>query len=362
MFRNGFGESRMTTNKYTSQVLIFALPIILALASLGCSLSSVLGQSASSSQFVATRTPMPTFTPTPAGAAFVEVAPINTEPGVIEPQAQSTTEVTAPETVEPSTIPPTPAEPTATPTPDAVTITVLQNMNVRSGPGTNYPVLGAGTVGQSTKVIGRNADGTWLQIEYPSANGAGWIFAELVQVNGSPETVEIAQAPPPPPPPPTPTPAPQGPPPTPEKKYQFTPTGWYATGNKAIIHFKGRIKDEQGNLVNGYSVLVDNWSWSVLSHPTGASHHYPEKGDGEWDVVIPNQTLGSGLGWWYLTVVRYECPDFLARFDAQCKQFTRLSEDVKIMVNWPDETIINADWICHWDCDKGLYKDAYRRP
>jgi uncharacterized protein YraI len=237
-------------------------------------------------------------------------------------------------------------------------------MNVRSGPGTNYPVVGAGTVGQSTRVTGRNADGTWLQIEYPSADGIGWVFAELVQINGSPEAVEIAQAPPPPPPLPTPTPAPQeqAPPPEPEKKYQFTPTGWHASGNQAIVHFKGRIKDEQGNLVNGYSVLVDNWSWSVLSHPTGASHHYPQKGDGEWDVVIPERNIGSGVGWWYLTVVRYDCPDFFARFDAQCKQFTRLSEDIKIQVVWPDETIINADWICHWDCDKGLYKDAFRQP
>jgi hypothetical protein len=43
-------------------------------------------------------------------------------------------------------------------------------------------------------------------------------------------------------------------------------------------------------------------------------------------------------------------------------RLTRLSEDIKIQVNWPDETIINADWVCHWDCDKGLYKDGYRRP
>jgi uncharacterized protein YraI len=305
---------------------------------------------------------MPTFTPTPEGAAFVEVAPVEAQPPA--PEAQAPVEVTQPESVVPTPTPPppTPAEPTATATPEGVTVTVLQNMNVRSGPGTNYPIVGAGQVGQSTKVIGRNDDGSWLKIEYPSADGTGWIFAELVQVTGNPEGVAIAQAPPPPPPTPTPVPTEPPVPPTPEIKYQFTPTGWHASGNPSIVHFKGRIRDEGGNLVNGYSVLVDNWSWSVLSHPSGASNHYPEKGDGEWDVVIPEKTLGSGVGWWYLTVVRYDCPDFFARFDAQCKQFTRLSEDVKIMVNWPDETVINADWVCHWDCDKGLYKDAYRRP
>lgn len=348
----------MMTPKHNSQFVIFALPIILALVSLGCGLSGALANSGTQSGFAPTRTPMPTFTPTPEGEPFVEVAPINTQPEEAAPPTQPPAE---PSPTPPS---PTPAEPTATPTPEGVTATVLQNMNVRSGPGTNYPIVGAGTAGETTKVLGRNDDGSWLKVEYPSADGVGWIFAQLVQINGDAQAVEIAQAPPPPPPPPTPTPAPQEQaPPEPEKpKYQFTPIGWHASGNAGIIQFKGRLKDEQGNLVNGYSVLVDNWSWSVISHPSGASHWYPEKGDGEWDVVIPTKDLGNGLGWWYLTVVRYDCGDFFAHFDAQCKQFIRLSEDVKIQVNWPDETIINADWICHWDCDKGLYKDGYRRP
>ena len=349
----------MKTANHNAQILIFALPALLALVSIGCGLTTALANSSAHSQFAPTRTPMPTFTPTPAGVAFVEATPINSQVTVTEPQQVPT------EVIEAApTLPPTPSEPTATPTPDAVTITVLQNMNVRSGPGTNYAVVGAGQVGQSTKVVGRNDDGTWLQIEYPSAAGTGWVYTELVQVNGDSQGVEIAEAPPPPPPTATPVPTAPPPPPEPAKpKYQFTPTGWHASPNAAIVHFKGRIKDEAGNLVNGYSVLLDNWSWSVVSHPSGASRWYPEKGDGEWDVVIAAKDIGNGVGWWYLTVVRYDCPGFFdAGFNAQCKQFTRLSEDIKIMVNWPDETIINADWVCHWDCDKGLYSQAYRRP
>jgi hypothetical protein len=147
--------------------------------------------------------------------------------------------------------------------------------------------------------------------------------------------------------------------PTPQT-YQFTPTGWHASGNKAIVHFRGTIRDKAGSPVNGYSILVDNGSWRVLSHPSGASHHYPDRVDGEWDVVIPDPK--TGVGWWTLTVVRYECPDFEQRFDAQCQQFSRLSEDIKVEIVWPDETIVWADWLCHWDCDKGLYAQAYRRP
>lgn len=351
----------MTSKKQNTQIIILVLPALLALVSLGCGLSSMLVSSGGPHEFAPTRTPMPTFTPTPEGVAFVE-APVDPEGPV--PEVEAPVEVVQPvaEPPSPTPPPPTPAEPTATATPEGVTVTVLQNMNVRSGPGTNYPVVGAGTAGQTTKVLGRNDDGTWLQVEYPSANGVGWVFAELVQVTGDAQGVAVAQAPPPPPPTATPVPTEVPPTPVPEKKYQFTPTGWHASENAAIVHFKGRMRDEGGNLVNGFSVLVDNWSWSVVSHPSGASNHYPEKGDGEWDVVIPKDNIGDGVGWWYLTVVKYECPDFFTRFDAQCKQFTRLSEDIKIMVNWPDETIINADWVCHWDCDKGLYKDGYRRP
>jgi hypothetical protein len=234
-------------------------------------------------------------------------------------------------------------------------------MNVRAGPGTNYTVVGPGPAGESANVVGRNSDGSWLQVEYPlTDDGTGWLYAPLVEVTGDPTTVAVVQvaAPAPPPEPPK-EEAPPPPPPPPEKKYQFTPDGFWPSENAAIVHFKGRFKDEGGNLVNGFSVLLDNGSWSVLSHPSGASHHYPEKGDGEWDVVIPN--VATGVGWWWLTVVTYDCPNFEAAFDAQCKQFTRLSEDVKVEVVWPEETVINANWTCHWDCNKGLYVQGFRR-
>jgi len=301
--------------------LIFFMPVLLALVSLGCGLSGILDRSSSvvENQPTPTRTPMPTFTPTPAGEVFIDVAVVGNQQEVTQPQ-QPASEVSQP--LEPPTPTATlvvqqpPPEPTATPVPEAASVTLIQNMNVRGGPGTNYSVIGPGPAGESAKILGRNQDGSWLQIEYPSADGTGWVYAPLVQINGDAQAVAMAAAPPPPPPTPVPEPTePPPPPPPPEPQYQFTPTGWHASGNPGIVHFKGRIKDEAGNLVNGYSVLVDNWSWSIMSHPSGASHHYPEKGDGEWDVVIPNENLGDGVGWWWLSVVRYECPDFLSRFE-----------------------------------------------
>ena len=354
----------------SSKTLI--LTTLFVLLSLGCGLTDRLANLRGADNTLATRTPMPTFTPTAAGQAFIEV-PVVIETEAVEvanvqDQQQTETIAIEPVSAEPSATPVPIEEPSPTPEPqsvnETVTATVLNDMNVRGGPGTGYPVLGNGPAGASSRVVGRNADASWLQVEYPpGSSSTGWLYTELIQVSGDPQTVQVVQVDPPPQSvaaaQPAAQPQAEAPPPEPEQpKYQFTPTGWHASENAAIVHFKGRIKDEAGNLVNGYSVRLDNWSFSIISHPTGASGWYPEKGDGEWDVSgVP---LGAAQGWWWLSVVRYEC-DFWAGFDSQCKNFTTLSEEVKIEVRTPEESVINADWICHWDCDKGLYTEGFRR-
>jgi len=334
-------------------VKIWSLPITLAFISFGCGWSGLMG----STDPTPTRqvAMLPTFTPT------LELV-------VVQPTATTETQPPTEQPVEPTPtftpLPPTP-EPTQEAEPQnngLVTATVNQNMNVRGGPGTNYPVLGTAPAGASSAVVGRNSDSSWLQVEYPpGTSNTGWVFAQLVTVSGNMESVAVAQAPPPPAPAPQPAAQQEAQPqPQPEaKKYQFTPGAWHASQNEAICHFRGTIRDEGGNPVHGYSVLVDNGSYSVISHPSSASHHYPEKVDGEWDVSgIP---LKDCVGWWTLTVVRYDCPDFQTRFEAQCKQYSPLSEGIKIEVDYPKHTVIWADWTCHWDCDKGVYNTPYRR-
>ncbi len=49
------------------------------------------------------------------------------------------------------------------------------NSNVRQGPGLDHQVLRVLPAGTTVTVIGRNADGTWLQLE-----GGAWIYAQLV--------------------------------------------------------------------------------------------------------------------------------------------------------------------------------------
>ena len=71
-------------------------------------------------------------------------------------------------------------------------------MNVRSGPGTEYPKIGVLLNRQQAPALGRLPGGTWIMIAYVGAeNGVGWVYAPLTQVFGELPIVEI---------PPTPTP------------------------------------------------------------------------------------------------------------------------------------------------------------
>ena len=73
-------------------------------------------------------------------------------------------------------------------------------MNIRQGPGTNYPVVGSGPAGSTAEVIGRNADNSWVQVEFPPGSGSlAWIYTQLVEVNGDLASIAVAQGPAPPP-------------------------------------------------------------------------------------------------------------------------------------------------------------------
>jgi hypothetical protein len=101
----------------------------------------------------------------------------------------------------------TPAPPTATP--NGVVATAKGTLNVRSGPGENYPVIGQLRKGEQYQVIGASQDLRWLVINYRAANG--WIIATGVDIFGNLNTVPIVPAPPTPTPMPatfTPTPTP----------------------------------------------------------------------------------------------------------------------------------------------------------
>ena len=95
----------------------------------------------------------------------------------------------------------------AAPPPQAATATlpanraeINQDVNVRSGPGTEYDQVGVLIPGQTSAIIGRNAEGTWFEISYVGApDGTGWVFKDLVHIVGDINSMPTVV------PPPTPT-------------------------------------------------------------------------------------------------------------------------------------------------------------
>lgn len=96
---------------------------------------------------------------------------------------------------------PTVAVPTVTSSPSVATIVVTmeqEQINVRAGPDTEYPIVGVLIAGQRVPALGRTVGGNWIKIVYPGVpGGTAWVYAPLVTVEGSLPLVE---------PPPTPTP------------------------------------------------------------------------------------------------------------------------------------------------------------
>lgn len=105
-------------------------------------------------------------------------APVATDEliAILNGEATATPPATESATPEATTEAPAEATPAATPVPDAATPpTATVDANLRSGPGTNFDIIGGTITGEALTIAGRNADGTWFRL----SNG-GWISASLV--------------------------------------------------------------------------------------------------------------------------------------------------------------------------------------
>jgi uncharacterized protein YraI len=64
---------------------------------------------------------------------------------------------------------------------------VQQQINVRSGPGTDFNSLGTLNAQDVVSLIGKDANGVWLQISFPAGSGPegkGWVNAAFVRAQG----------------------------------------------------------------------------------------------------------------------------------------------------------------------------------
>jgi hypothetical protein len=122
---------------------------------------------------VPTKTLRPTFTHTPAKPTMT-AAP---------------TAVPATATSEAPTATPEPPTEVPSPTSEVSKLTANAGVNVRSGPGTNYPQVGRLQAGQTFVITGKNPTGDWWQFDF---NGqSGWVLGELVRASGG-ERVQVA--------------------------------------------------------------------------------------------------------------------------------------------------------------------------
>jgi len=104
----------------------------------------------------------------------------------------------------------TPAPPTPTPNPVvSLNPDTSQQINVRSGPGTDYPVIASFKAGAIAVVVGRNADQSWWDVKLEGVTSPGWVNARLVKLTGNADAVPVEKVAPPPP---TPTAPPTSPP------------------------------------------------------------------------------------------------------------------------------------------------------
>ena len=91
----------------------------------------------------------------------------------------------------------------AVPPPEAGSPYAVANthVNVRSGPGTEYPVYGVASPGQSAQITGISQDFGWYAIKIPQEvhpSGQGWVSADYTTAYN---VEQVPVLPPPPPPP-----------------------------------------------------------------------------------------------------------------------------------------------------------------
>jgi N-acetylmuramoyl-L-alanine amidase len=192
----------------------------------------------------------------PAGFAWVQAI-----------QVQATNVENAPVIAAPpapTSAPPPPPSNTGVPMATATTA-----VNIRTGPGTEYSVLGVAQTGASAEITGKSEDGGWWQVVVSTSltpEGLAWVSADYTYAVNT-ETVPVVETPPPPEPIETPPP-PEG---TPAE-------GWVITTDTL------NVRSGPGNEYPSYGTI-----------PAGTVLEVTGESNGWLSVVMP--ALPGGIGW-----------------------------------------------------------------
>jgi uncharacterized protein YraI len=167
---------------------------------------------------------------------------------------------------------PTPPEPPPVelpPPPSGVpTATALDAVNVRSGPGTQYPAYGVAPKGAKGEVVGVSEDGNWWVVKLSTSvvgSGQGWVSADWVETS---DASGVPVIPPPDQPPPVDVPTP--------------PEG--AATATALEYIN--VRSGPGTQYASYGVAQPGASAEIIG----------QSADGKWWVVkLPS--VDAGQGW-----------------------------------------------------------------
>ena len=131
-------------------------------------------------------------TSTPASAATATQLPTKTAVAMMIPtDTPVPTQTAEPPTVIPTaTLVPTftPMMPTETAVPPVLAAVNVARLNIRSGPGTTYDLLGTVDEGEQIELTGRLSDSSWWQICCVLGE-SGWVISEAIEIPAEAEIV-----------------------------------------------------------------------------------------------------------------------------------------------------------------------------
>ncbi|MCB0209295.1 MAG: SH3 domain-containing protein [Anaerolineae bacterium] len=140
------------------------------------------------------RTPVPTFTPALAEPIIIVPTP---EPVTPEPSPTPTRVIAQPESNadEGATAGDSVIQAGLETSPEATNASLISpgSVNIRSGPGPEYPIIGTLNPNTEMPIVGRNADATWWQIDITGST-TGWVANTVVQADYT-KNVPVVEAP-----------------------------------------------------------------------------------------------------------------------------------------------------------------------
>lgn len=86
--------------------------------------------------------------------------------------------------------------PAITETPSKVIVTVSADTNCRSGPGLDYDIVGALTIGQQAEVVGKSSTTDYWIINSPNGPGTCWLWGEHATITGNAAVLQEYAVPP----------------------------------------------------------------------------------------------------------------------------------------------------------------------